>query len=398
MDNAYKKIFYFFQLVLFFYINSEPFKLGVENLSYALFSKISSHTKKNSCTIGLITNQTGVNQNNIRTIDIIPQHGFNLRYIFVPEHGLNGTLAGKPVSDAVDSKTNIPILSLYGNGSGKMIKPEHIENIDALFFDIQDSGMRHYTYISTLLNTMKIAAEYNKPFIVLDRPNPLGSTIQGPLVDPDLISFISIAPIPLRHGLTIGELAHYFNEYIMPKKVSLHIVCMTGYDRKSGFAGPFLHQLSPNLKSLQSCYGYSFLGLLGEIKPFDVGVGTPLSFQCIMLPKTIKVNVDMWQRLQDILQHYGIQSTIYTTKKSNGLRLLFNRINDLKSFDLVLDLVHFFKKEGIPLIFSSTFDKAVGTKAFREIIEGVSTKEQLYERLTHDLKQFCEKTKSLLLY
>lgn len=397
MNNAYKKIFSFFQLVLFFYIHTEPFKLGVENLSSSLMQKINS-SATNTCNVGLITNQTGVNQQNIRTIDIIAQHGFNLRYIFVPEHGLNGTLAGKPVSDAVDSKTNIPILSLYGNGSGKMIQPEHIATIDALFFDIQDSGMRHYTYISTLLNTMKIAAEYNKPFIVLDRPNPLGSAMQGPLVDPDLISFISIAPIPLRHGLTIGELAHYFNEYIMPKKVSLHVIPMTGYDNKRGFAGPFLHQLSPNLKSLQSCYGYSFLGLLGEIKPFDVGVGTPLSFQCVMLPKTIKIPTDMWKRLQDILQNYGIQSSPYTTKKSNGLRLIFNAINDLKSFDLLLDLVHFFKQEGIPLIFSPTFDKAVGTKAFREIIEGTSTKQELYQRIGNDLTDFREKIKPLLLY
>src|SRR5207249_6044556 len=142
--------------------------------------------------------------------------------------------------------------------------------LDCLVFDIQDSGMRHYTYISTLLNTMKIAAEYKKPYIVLDRPNPLGGMMQGPLVQPDLISFISIAPIPLRHGMTIGELAHYFNGHILEKSAILHVIPMHDYNRMNGFAGTFLHQLSPNLLSLQSCYGYSFLGLLGEVEPFDV--------------------------------------------------------------------------------------------------------------------------------
>jgi uncharacterized protein YbbC (DUF1343 family) len=171
---------------------TSSFKLGVENIPASLFKKICLDKKNDKCSIGLITNQSGADQKGTRTIDILMQrHDCNLKYIFVPEHGFTGVGAERDVDDSVDAKTNIPIISLYGNGSGKMIAPHYSKAIDVFVFDIQDSGMRHYTYISTLLNTMKIAAEHNKPFVVLDRPNPLGSVMEGPLVDTSLISFIS---------------------------------------------------------------------------------------------------------------------------------------------------------------------------------------------------------------
>ena len=234
-----------------------------------------------------------------------------VKYIFAPEHGLNGTLAERDVHDAIDAKTHIPIISLYGNGTGKMISDAQMNDLDLLIFDIQDSGMRHYTYISTLLNTMKVAAEYGKAYIVLDRPNPLGSLMEGPLVDQSLISFISIASIPLRHGMTIGELALYFNRYVLKKAAPLQVIKMENYDKSTGFAGTFIHQLSPNLQSLQSCYGYSFLGLLGEIEPFDIGIGTPMAFRCITLPEAVVVPKGMWLRLQAVLSSFGVRSFLY---------------------------------------------------------------------------------------
>jgi len=387
----------FFLLATFLFIPLFSFKLGIENVSPLLLKQIVP--QKTPCTIGLITNQTGVDQYNNRTIDILLSKGFTINYIFAPEHGITGTkIAGKNVIDSRDKKTNIPIMSLYGNGSGKMITAEQIAPLDALFFDIQDSGMRHYTYISTLFNTMKLAAEYNKPFVVLDRPNPLGSSIHGSLVEPELISFISIAPIPLRHGLTIGELAHYFNHYLLNKKVLLQVVAMSNYDKNKGFNGPFLHQLSPNLPSLQSCYGYSFLGLLGEITPFNVGIGTPMAFRCILLPKRIKTSSQLWSGLQKILQSFGVRSFTYNKPRSTGLRLEFDHINDLQSFDLLIAIIHYFKNEGIPLSFSATFNQAVGTKDFQEMIAGTLSKEKFRERVSHDLQKFYQQIKDLLLY
>jgi uncharacterized protein YbbC (DUF1343 family) len=176
--------------------------LGVENISAAACKKIMPE-KESAWNVGLLTNQSGIDTHGVRTVEKLIACGCCVRYIFAPEHGLQGIAAERDVHDSVDSITKVPIISLYGNGSGKMIAPEHMRQLDIVLFDMQDSGMRHYTYISTLLQSMKVAAEYDTPFVVLDRPNPLGGLMQGPLVDEGLLSFISIASVPLRHGMTI---------------------------------------------------------------------------------------------------------------------------------------------------------------------------------------------------
>lgn len=403
--QCYNIFFYCFLLGHSLIIVGEisSFKLGIENIPSSLCKKICPHKKKEDCVFGLITNQTGVDQQGKRTIDILFQDGYALKYIFAPEHGFTGVSAERDVHDSVDQKTHIPIISLYRNGSGKMIIPEHMHNIDCLLFDIQDSGMRHYTYISTLLNTMKIAAEHNKPFVVLDRPNPLASVMEGPLVEPSLISFISIASIPLRHGMTIGELAQHFNKYVLEKPVPLHVVKMKDYNRTQGFMGNLIHQLSPNLQSLQSCYGYSFLGLLGEIEPFDVGVGTEYAFRCIMFPETMHVKHGVWKRLQALLKKFGVKSFIHeqlnkNKKMSKGLRLEFDDINNLHAFELLIAVLQFFKKENISFSFKAAFNKAVGTGNVQELFAGKLSEQQFFNQVRRDLKQFYHKAHSSFLY
>ena len=400
------KIYFYIPLFYFFFIDAiDSFKLGVENISPSLFAKVCPHKKNSSCMVGLITNQTGVDQKGVRTIDSLIKLGCPLRYIFAPEHGFTSVAAGKEVHNSVDKKTGIQIVSLYGHGSGKMIAPEHMNNIDYLIFDIQDSGMRHYTYISTLLNTMKLAAEYDKPYVVLDRPNPLAGVIEGPLVEPDLISFISIASIPLRHGMTIGELAHYFNKHVLQQKpAQLHVIKMTNYDRSRGFVGELMHQLSPNLQSLQSCYGYSFLGLLGEVEPFDVGVGTHMAFRCITLPEMLHVPHEVWDKLQIILSSFDIQSFHYhhvngkNKKKSRGLRLEFSDINNVHAFELFITILQFFKQEKIKFSFSASFNKAVGTPKVQELIAGKISERSFFQQIHADLQQFYKKARTTFLY
>jgi uncharacterized protein YbbC (DUF1343 family) len=392
-----------FFLCIFSYVDCH-FKLGVENISASMVKNISPHKNKESYSVGLITNQTGVDQHGRRTVDLLLAQEIGVRYIFVPEHGLNGTLAERDVHDGIDKKTKIPVISLYGNGSGKMISEQQMNNIDCLIFDIQDSGMRHYTYISTLLNTLKIAAHHHKPYIVLDRPNPLACSMQGPLVQPELISFISIAPIPLRHGMTVGELARYFNAHVLENPASLDVVCMEKYDRTVGFMGPFIHQLSPNLQSLQSCYGYSFLGLLGEIEPFEIGIGTPMAFRCIALPKHLKIDQHVWRRLQLLLSTFGVKSFLYhhtnpkNKKKSKGLRLEFQHINQLQSFELLIAILEFFTSENIPFSFSAAFDRAVGSRDVQNMIRGTVARDVFFKNIEHDLKGFFERAQSCLLY
>lgn len=398
----------FWWIILWSFSLCAEFRLGIENIPASLCTRLGFSDKK-ACRIGLITNQTGKNQLGSRNVDFLRQNGFKVTRIFAPEHGFDGTIkAGMPVKDSVDKKTGIPITSLYGSGNikdnaGKSIHAAKLENIDVLMFDIQDSGMRHYTYISTLFNALKAAAEHNKKIVVLDRPNPLGAVMEGPLVEPKLQSFISIAPIPLRHGMTIGELAQYFNNHILEKKASLMVVPMHDYQRTTEQSCIVQAPLSPNIRFMQACYGYSFLGLLGEIEPFDIGVNTPVAFQCIGLPKG-KVSGSHWFSLQTILRSKGVHSSLYLydqpRKKQSyvGLRLYVADINKVSSMDVLLTVINFFKKNKIHFNLSPVFNKAAGTRKLKAYIKGKVSYASIKQKINEQLVHFFETSRESFLY
>src|SRR5581483_7058312 len=212
-----------------------------------------------------------------------------------------------------------------------------LEDLDAIIFDIQDSGMRHYTYISTLLSVLEAAGNFNKYLIVFDRPNPLGALMEGPIVEKGSKSFISAAPIPLRHGMTVGELARYFNQHVVEKKAKLQVVPMLNYKRTDGLSMKYT-QLSPNLPTKESCFGYSMLGMLGEVRPCDIGIGTDHTMECITLPQSIGLSDAQWYELNSKLKPFGIH-TLHTSyysarkkEKCHGLKLVFPHINRAASF------------------------------------------------------------------
>lgn len=379
---------------------SAEFKLGVENIPDTLLNAYS----KKKLSIGLVTNQTGKDQKGNRTVDILLKKGFKVSALFAPEHGADGKLdLERDVKDGIDVKTGLPVISLYKNGRGKKIEAESVKNIDAFFFDIQDSGMRHYTYISTLFMVLQAAAQEKKRVVVLDRPNPLGKTMEGPLVDPTLISFISIAPIPLRHGMTVGELAEYFNNHVLEKKAHLIVVPMKEYDRSYGLAD--LHApLSPNIASKASCHGYCFLGLLGEVAPFDVAVGTPDAFQVIALPESLAVSPSAWQQLAAQLKIYGINCVshkFYCERKKEmhvGLKLSMPNINQVSAFNAFLTTVATMKKAGAPIDFKPVFDKAAGSKQVRLFLMGIMSYQEMIDDITSGLQAFFQKAQSVFKY
>ncbi|MFH1212653.1 MAG: DUF1343 domain-containing protein, partial [Candidatus Neomarinimicrobiota bacterium] len=185
--------------------------------------------------VGLITNPTGVNSKLESTVDLLYRTpGVRLVALFGPEHGVRGDVAaGDDISDAVDPKTKIPVYSLYGKNqapSAKMLK-----GVDILLYDIQDIGNRTYTYVSTMALAMQAAKQNNIPFVVLDRPNPLGGNlVEGPVLDPKFSSFIGFYPIPYLYGLTAGELARYFNvEFGI--NCDLTVVPLKGWRRDMNF-------------------------------------------------------------------------------------------------------------------------------------------------------------------
>ena len=392
-------------LIFFTHLSCSPsLQYGLEVLSSAFVQKYNLHCKR----VGLVTNQTGVDHAGTSSVQVLRAKGVCITHIFAPEHGYTGVIsAGKSVEDSIEPVTKIPIVSLYSHEKGlvgKTINAQKFADIDVVIFDMQDSGMRHYTYISTLMRVLEACAQYNKCCIVLDRPNLLGGRMDGPLVEPELISFISIAPIPLRHGMTIGEIAHYFNNHVLSKKAQLVVVPMQGYQRAQARNSFFKKPLSPNLATVQACVGYSFLGLLGEVSPFNVGVGTRHAFRAIMLPLSVKTPPSLWPQLQHLLNTYGIASTRHTViderikKKVTGVHLQFGDISKVKTFSLFLDIVSLFSKHGVQLTCAPTFDKSVGIKSLRSAIEKGESLEPFKHKAQHASTQFFHTAKYLFLY
>ena len=235
--------------------------------------------------VGLITNQTGVNSKLQSTVDLFKQaNNFNLTTVFSPEHGLKGTVgSGQSFDSYTDTVTGIKYFSLYGK-SQKPTK-EMLTGIDVLVYDIQDIGVRSYTYISTLGLAMEAAAENKIPFIVLDRPNPLGGIrIEGNVVEDDFVSFVSRYKIPYVYGLTCGELANLINSKSAignKVKCQLKVVKMEGWKRSMKFSdtGLIWVPTSPNVPYQETPSYLVSTGVLGELVVFGIGITYTLPFQ-----------------------------------------------------------------------------------------------------------------------
>lgn len=376
--------------------DSTSFKLGVENGDHGWW-------QNQDLKVGLVTNQTGITQSGERTIDVLVSKGMQVKKIFAPEHGIQGTVAaGTKVEDEIDEKTKLPVISLYGHGSGKHIGGHLLHDIDALVFDMQDSGMRHFTYISTLLHVMESAATHNKKMVVFDRPNLLGGIIEGPLTRADHRSFIAAAPIPLRYGMTIGELAQFFNNHVLTTKVELTIVPMVLYDRHtSSYA---YAPLSPFIKSQQACHGYSFLGLLGEVRPFDTGLGTELALRVVALPTESTMTAAQWRGIAQELKKLGIHGksvTYFSPRKKKqcyGLEIALPDPSKAQSFKALLTILKTAHDAHVPLKFSEQFEVAVGTHKVHDYVRGSLPYEQLAQEVNDKLRAFVEKAQDSFLY
>jgi uncharacterized protein YbbC (DUF1343 family) len=239
--------------------------------------------------IGIVTNHTGILPDGRHIVDVLNEiEGVKIVALFGPEHGIRGEVPdGKSISHGVDAKTGIPVFSLYGDV--KKPTEEMLKDIDVLIFDIQDVGARFYTYISTMSYCMEACAEMGKKFIVLDRPNPIrGVYVDGPILEPRFKSFVGLHPIPVAHGMTVGELAKMFNDEGWLEngvKADLTVVKMENYSRKMWFDQTGLPWVkpSPNMMTLKTAIVYTATCFI-EGTNVSEGRGTQHPFEWIGAP------------------------------------------------------------------------------------------------------------------
>lgn len=345
--------------------------------------------------LGVVANQTSlVGQTHL--VDSLIGAGFNVVKAFGPEHGFRGDAgAGDEIENNIDVKTGIPVISLYGKH--KKPTPEDLSGIDLMIFDIQDVGARFYTYISTLTYVMEACAENKIPLIVLDRPNPHGDYIDGPILNPAYSSFVGLHPVPVVYGMTIGEYAMMVNGESWLKdsvQCDLKVIQLDGYTHKTHYELPV--PPSPNLPNNTAIQLYPSLCFF-EGTIISVGRGTDYPFQVIGHPDFMVGSFDFVPR--DIpgkamdppyegIRCYGHSLVGYAENVQDTIRQL-NLFYLLEMYK-VLGKNHDF--------FNPFFDKLAGTDQLREQIISGMTEEDIRESWQKDIQAFKEIRKKYLLY
>jgi uncharacterized protein YbbC (DUF1343 family) len=396
--------------------SASPIQLGIDNLIESQFDILKGKR------VSLLTNSAGRTRNLEATAEVFSrQSSFKLTSILMPEHGFYSTV---PAGIHVDNDTlwGVPAYSLYG----KNRRPtwEMLKNSDVVVVDIQDIGIRSYTYISTLINVMDVCAEIGKPIIILDRPNPLGGLlVDGNVADSSLLSFVSILPIPYLHGLTIGELARMANENgWLPKdkngisrKATLQVVQMSGWKRSMTWEDSGLYWLptSPNIPTVQAIRAGATTGIIGELSIASIGIGTALPFQYFGLPKL--KNSEIIALLTALKDTAGIDGVItkfrpmfgkFSQEDCNGLFLLFAQKQSYKPYTAGINLLLMFRKLR-PDIFNSQsiiesqqvmFRKVTASKQLLSALLTYQTDEQVRAAASVGIEDFLQSRKKFLLY
>ena len=340
--------------------------------------------------IGVVTNQTGILSNKTHLVDFLLEKNIAIQKIFAPEHGFRGTAdAGEHVVDGKDSKTGLSIISLYGDN--KKPKPEQLAGIDIMVFDLQDVGARFYTYISSLHYIMEACAENNIPLLILDRPNPNVSIVDGPILETAYTSFVGMHPIPLLHGMTIGEYAQMINgEKWLKNEVQckLTVIPCINYNRKMNYSLPV--KPSPNLPNDQAVNLYASLCLF-EGTNVSVGRGTEKQFQIYGSPYLPKSDFSFIPK-----PNFGAQNPVYNGVLCYGEDLsTYSRLNQLelkwiiKAYQTTTDKSKFF---------NPFFTKLAGTKKLQLQIEAGISEDKIRESWKKGLIKFKEMRSKYLIY
>jgi uncharacterized protein YbbC (DUF1343 family) len=347
--------------------------------------------------VAVVANHTSL-VGNTHLVDTLLARGVNVTKIFCPEHGFRGTAdAGATVKDGTDPRTGLPIVSLYGKN--KKPTPEQMTDIDLVIFDLQDVGCRFYTYISTLHYVMEACAENNIPCLVLDRPNPNGHYVDGPVLDTALRSFVGMHPVPVVYGLTIGEYATMINgEHWLKNGIrcNLTVVPMQGYHRDSVYL--LTVPPSPNLRNAHAIALYPSLCLF-EGTNISVGRGTDTPFELIGVP----IKYSIWTCINTFFTFAEQKAATTEFTPKGGERYFGITLKEIKNvphkFDLsYLTTMHSITKKDFFFLKNNFFDKLAGNKELRHQIEKGIPEEQIRASWEPALSHYKEMRKKYLLY
>ncbi|MBM3832442.1 MAG: DUF1343 domain-containing protein [Verrucomicrobia bacterium] len=352
--------------------------------------------------VGLITNHTGADRERNPTIDLLHKApGVSLKALFSPEHGIRGVLDEK-VSDSVDEKTGLPIFSLYG--ATRSPKPGQLKDLDALVFDIQDIGCRFYTYISTMGNCLEAAGNAKLKFFVLDRVNPInGLAIDGPVLNGET-SFTAFHPIPVRHGMTVGELARMFNAE-RDFKADLSVVALEGWTRDLWFDQTTLPWInpSPNMRSLTGAALYHGVGLL-ETTAVSVGRGTGTPFEVVGAPyiEDVKLCAELNRAglagVRFVPIRFTPNASVFKDKLCAGANIVLTDRDRCEVLDIGLTIAQTLHRLYPKDFDLEKFDRLLGHRVTIDAIRAGKSISEIRQTWAIDLDEFKRRRQKYLLY
>ncbi len=376
--------------------------------------------------VGLITNPTGMDSHFVSTIDKLAFGGVcKLTALFGPEHGIRGDAdAGEHVKSSVDEKTSTPVHSLYGkypDGKPRAVpNRETMDTLDVMVYDLQDIGNRSYTYITTMKNCMKAAAEHGKPFIVLDRPNPMGGNfVDGNVLEEELVSTVGWAPVAYLYGLTCGETAGWLKDYLKLDNLDLHVVPVQGWNRDMTWMDTGLPWIptSTHMPHPETCWHIGLTGTFGELHSVNEGVGYTAPFEYIGAP-FIKSNEFADElnsrRLPGVFFRPVYYKPYYGTHKTEmcgGVQVMitdFSKMRPVEASVHVLevlqklypqaDVLHLIEPTKAETVRVGMFTKVMGSKKIRDGLAAGKTAQEIIAPWKVQREQFTEGSKKYHLY
>ncbi len=389
-------------------VDSSQFVRPVQNMSTTAADQVSSWIGQlKGKRVAVVGNQTSIvnslNKEQRRTwdqaekikyvhlVDTLVSLGVDVKKVFAPEHGFRGNAdAGTAIADGTDKRTGLPIISLYGNN--KKPTAEQLADVDVILFDIQDVGARFYTYISTLHYVMEAAADSKKTVIILDRPNPNGHYIDGPILDSQHKSFVGMHPVPVVHGMTMGEYAQMINgEKWLPygKQAKINVIKLKNYTHDTPYTLPI--PPSPNLPNAQAVNLYPSLCFF-EGADVSVGRGTNMQFQVYGSPSLAKYRDFSFTPTPG----YGSKRPPFNGKKCFGVDLREYPKLDKLQLDFLVDA--YAKAPYKETFFNSFFTNLAGTKNLQAQIEKGMSAAAISQTWQQGLKEYDKMRQPYLLY